>query len=62
MISYPLPINRKGAGIIKIGLSKGGIKKRVFRIKKLTAVGLGDILCFMLGYLIFFSSKPYRKH
>ena len=60
MISYPLLIKGKGAGIIKIGFSKGGIKNRVGRIKKWTALGLGGILCFMLGYLIFFRSKPSR--
>jgi hypothetical protein len=60
MISYPLLIEGKGAGVIKIGFSKGGIKNRVDRIKKWTALGLGGILCFMLGYLIFFRSKPSR--
>ena len=60
MISYPLLTKGKGAGVIKIGFSKGGITNRVSRIKKLTAMGLGGILCFILGYLIFFRSKPYR--
>jgi hypothetical protein len=62
MISYPLVINKKGAGVIRIGFSKGGIKNRVDRIKKWTAIGLGGILCFILGYIIFFRSKPYRTH
>lgn len=62
MISYPLLIEGKGAGVIKIGFSKGGIKKRVSRIKKFTAIGLGGILCFIFGYLIFFRSKSYRTH
>lgn len=60
MISYPLFIEGKGAGVIKIGFSKGGIKHRVARIKKWTAIGLGGILCFIFAYLIFFRSKPYR--
>ncbi len=62
MISYPLLFQEKGSGIIKIGFSKGGIERRVFRIKKFTAIGLGGILCFIFGYLIFFRSKPYRTH
>ena len=60
MISYPLLIEGKGAGVIKIGFSKGGIKNRVDRIKKWTALSLGGIFCCMLGYLIFFRSKPSR--
>jgi hypothetical protein len=60
MISYPLFMEGKGAGIIKIGFSKGGIKHRVERIKKWTAIGLGAVLCFIFAYLIFFRSKPYR--
>jgi len=60
MISYPLLIKGEGAGIIKIGFSKGGIKHRVSRIRKFTAVGLGVILCFILGYLVFSRPKPYQ--
>jgi serine/threonine protein kinase len=59
MISYPLLFEEKGPGIIKIGFSKGGIKERVARIKKYTAVGLGGTFCFIFGYLIFFRSKSY---
>jgi serine/threonine protein kinase len=60
MISYPLFIKGEGAGIIKIGFSKGGIKHRVSRIWKFTAVGLGVVLCFVLGYLVFSRPKPYQ--
>ena len=60
MISHPLLIEGKGAGVIKIGFSKGGIKGRISRIKKFTAMGLGAILCFILVYLIFSRPKPYR--
>ena len=60
MISHPLLIEGKGAGVIKIGFSKGGIKGRISRIKKFTAMGLGGILCFILLYLIFSRPKPYR--
>ena len=60
MISYPLLIKEKGGGVIKVGFSKGGIQKRVSRIKKFTAIGLGGILCFIFGYLILSRSKPYR--
>ncbi len=62
MISYPLLFEGKRSGIVKIGFSKGSIKTRVSRIKKFTAIGLGGILCFIFGYLIFFRSKPYRTH
>jgi len=60
MISYPLLTKEKGGGVIKVGFSKGGIEKRVSRIKKFTAIGLGGILCFIFGYLILSRSKPYR--
>jgi len=60
MISYPLLIEGKRTGVIKVGFSKGGIEKRVFRIKKFTAIGLGGILCFIFGYLIFSRPKSYR--
>jgi len=60
MISYPLLTKEKGGGVIKVGFSKGGIQKRVSRIKKFTAIGLGGILCFIFGYLILSRSKPYR--
>jgi len=60
MISYPLLIKGEGAGIIKIGFSKGGIKHRVSRIKKFTAIGLAGILCFILVYLVAFRPKTHR--
>ena len=60
MISYALLIKGKDEGIIKIGFAKGGIEERVSRIRKFTAIGLGMILCFILGYLVFSRSKPYR--
>lgn len=60
MISYPLLIEGKRTGVIKVGFSKRGIEKRVSRIKKFTAIGLGGILCFIFGYLIFSRPKSYR--
>ena len=60
MISYPLLIEGKTAGVIRVGFGKQGISKRVFQIKKWTAIALGGILCFIFLYLIFFRSKPYR--
>jgi hypothetical protein len=60
MISYPLLTREKEGGIIKVGFSKGGIQKRISRIKKFTALGLGGILCFIFAYLIFSRSRPYR--
>jgi serine/threonine protein kinase len=60
MISYPLLTREKEGGVIKVGFSKGGIQKRISRIKKFTALGLGGILCFIFGYLIFSRSRPYR--
>jgi serine/threonine-protein kinase len=62
MISYPLLFEGKESGIIKVGFSKGGIQKRVSRIKKFTGIGLGGILCFIFGYLIYFRSKSNRRH
>lgn len=58
MISYPLLVKGKGAGVIKIGFSKGGVKQRISRIQKFTGMGLGAILCFILGYMVFFRPKP----
>jgi serine/threonine protein kinase len=58
MISYPLLTKGKKDGVIKIGFAKGGIEERVSRIQKFTAIGLGMILCFILGYLVFSRSKP----
>jgi tRNA A-37 threonylcarbamoyl transferase component Bud32 len=62
MISYPLLTGGKDTGLIRVGFSKGGIEKRIFRIKKWAAVGLGGIICFIFGYLIFFRSKPSRTY
>jgi len=61
MISYPLLTREKEAGVIKVGFSKGGIQKRISRIKKFTAIGLGAILCFLFGYLFFSRSRAYRR-
>jgi serine/threonine protein kinase len=60
MISYPLLMKGKGGGVIRIGFSKGEIRPRVSRIKKWTAIALGGILCFLLGYLTFFRSRSHR--
>jgi serine/threonine-protein kinase len=57
MMSYPLLFEGKRSGIIKVGFAKGGIEKKIARIKKFTALGLGGVLCFIFGYLIFFRSK-----
>jgi serine/threonine-protein kinase len=62
MISYPLLFEGRESGVIKVGFSKGGIQKRVSRIKKFTAIGLGGILCFIFGYLIYFKAKSNRRH
>ena len=61
MISYPLLTPEKEGGVIKVGFSKGGIHKRVARIKQYTAIGLGAILCFLFGYLFFSRSRSYRR-
>jgi serine/threonine protein kinase len=58
MISYPLLIKGNRTGMIKVAFSKGGIEKRVARIKRFTGIGLGGILCFMIGFLIYSRSKP----
>ncbi len=60
MISYPLLTEEKEGGVITVGFSKGGIQERVSRIKRFTAIGLGGILCFIFGYLLFSRSKLYR--
>ncbi len=60
IISYPLLIKGERTGMIKIGVAKGGIAERISRIKKFTATGLGGILCFIFGYLIFSRLKSYR--
>ncbi len=61
IISHPLLSPEKEGGVIKVGFSKGGIEKRVSRIKKFTAIGLGAILCFLFGYIFFSRLRPYRR-